>query len=318
MPPPPRRVPGFRRGSPTTRRTWPHGNRRQPTGARVRAPSRNRHRLPLRSIPRNVPWAKVARSTSGRLSPVHPARVGRDRRPVPHAVRDADGDRRICEGAMTGSSLATLLVLALTAAASPFSLIVFSLVLATDRGARNGFAFICGWVITVVLIGVVMIALGDASDAPTSTTPRKWFLALQLALGTVLIIMFIRRRLRGRPIEEPVEVPAKPEPAWQRRIATMRAPGALILGGATQTWPVMIAAGAEIARLDIPHGEGVLWMFLFALATTAGIVVLEILAIRHPGTAATRLNRIRAYVDNHRDSVVNWAYLLGGLFLVYR
>jgi len=94
--------------------------------------------------------------------------------------------------------------------------------------------------------------------------------------------------------------------------------GALVLGGATQTWPVMIAAGAEVARLDVPNAEALVWMILFAVATTAGIVVLEILAIRNPGTAATRLARIRAYVDNHRDSVINWAYLFGGLWLVYR
>jgi hypothetical protein len=237
---------------------------------------------------------------------------------VEHDERDADAERRIRDGPMTSSSLATLLVLALTAAASPFSLIVFSLVLATDRGARNGFAFICGWIITVVLIGVVMIAIGGATDAPTSETPREWFLALQLALGTMLIILFVRRRLRPRPIEEAVVEPAKPEPGWQRRIATMGPLGALVLGGATQTWPVMIAAGAEVARLDIPNAEALTWMILFAVATTAGIVVLEILAIRSPGTAASRLARIRAYVDNHRDSVINWAYLFGGLWLVYR
>ena len=220
---------------------------------------------------------------------------------------------------MTGSSLATLLVLALTAAVSPFSLIVFSLVLATDRGAKNGFAFICGWIITVVLIGVVMIAIGDAADVPTSQTPRKWFLALQLTLGTMLIILFVRRRLRGRPIEEPVAVlppsPSRPGNAGSPRCGH---PARVILGGATQTWPVMIAAGAEVARLDIPRAEAVLWMVLFAIATTAGIVVLEILAIRSPGSAASRLARIRTYVDNHRDSVINWAYLFGGLFLVYR
>jgi len=119
---------------------------------------------------------------------------------------------------MTGSSLVTLLVLALTAAASPFSLIVFSLVLATDRGAKNGFAFIIGWIITVILIGVVMVALGDAADVPSSRTPREWFLALQLALGTMLIILFVRRRARPhpQPIEAPVESP-KEEPGWQRR-----------------------------------------------------------------------------------------------------
>ena len=60
------------------------------------------------------------------------------------------------------------------------------------------------------------------------------------------------------------------------------------------------------------------WMVLFAVVTTAGIDVLEVLAIRSPGTAAERLDRIRAYVEQHRDSVVNWLVLFGGLFLVYR
>jgi len=219
---------------------------------------------------------------------------------------------------MTSSSLATLAVLALTAAISPFSLIVFSLVLATDRGPRNGIAFICGWIVTVIGIGAVMIALGGAVDAPTSRAPRKWFLALELALGTVLVILWIRRRFRPPLLPQKVEKPDKPQPAWQRKIATMGYLGAFVLGGATQTWPVMIAAGAEIARLDIPVAEAMSWMILFAIATTAGIVVLEILAIRSPGTAASRLDRIRTYVDEHRASVINWAYLLGGLFLVYR
>jgi hypothetical protein len=59
-------------------------------------------------------------------------------------------------------------------------------------------------------------------------------------------------------------------------------------------------------------------MFLFALATTAGIVVLEVLAWRSPDSAAERLGRIRAYVDGHRDAVLNWAFLIGGLWLFFR
>ncbi len=219
---------------------------------------------------------------------------------------------------MTGSSLITLLVLAATAAISPFSLIVFSLVLATDRGARNGVAFIIGWIITVVLIGAVMITVGSSIDVPTRSGSRKWFLAVQLALGTILILIWLRRRFRPRPHIVVTPKPPAEQPGWQRRIATMGYLGALVLGGATQTWPVMIAAGAELAKLDIPVAAAMGWMVLFAVVTTAGIDVLEVLAIRSPGTAAERLDRIRAYVEQHRDSVVNWLVLFGGLFLVYR
>jgi hypothetical protein len=239
--------------------------------------------------------------------------------PGGRSLGDSLHEARPGEVRMTGSSLLTLSLLALTAAASPFSLIVFSLVLATDRGPRNGVAFICGWIVTVVLIGGVMLALGGAVDVSTSSAPRKWFMALQLALGTMLIILWVRRRFhRGEPEPEKKVTPVKSEPAWQRRIATLGYGGAFVLGGLTQTWPVMIAAGIEVATLDIPVVGALVWVLLFAVATTAGIVTLEVLALRHPGSAASRLDRIRNYVEHHRDSVINWAYLLGGLVLGYR
>ncbi len=219
---------------------------------------------------------------------------------------------------MTGSELVSLLILAFTAAASPFSLIAFSLVLATDRGPKNGIAFICGWIVTVTMIGVVMSILGSGVEFKQSNTAGKWTLALQLALGVMLIVVWVRRRFRPKLTPEFKDVEPKAEPAWQRKIATMGYPGAFIAGGAVQTWPVMIAAAAEILRLDLGPAESLGWMFLFALSTTAGIVVLEVLAWRSPGSAADRLARLRGYIDAHRDSVVNWAFLLGGLWLLFR
>ena len=130
-------------------------------------------------------------------------------------------DRGRANNHVTSSALVSLLILALTAAVSPFSLVAFSLVLATDRGPRNGIAFICGWVTTVTLIGVVMSLIGENADVNSSNTAGKWTLALELAIGVVLILAWARRRFRPHEKKEVVEKPAKPEPAWQRHIATM-------------------------------------------------------------------------------------------------
>jgi hypothetical protein len=219
---------------------------------------------------------------------------------------------------MTGSTLGTLFVLALTAALSPFSLVAFSLVLATDRGPRNGVAFICGWVTTVALIGVAMAFLGSSVSVHSSNPAGKWTLALELALGVVLIAAWARRRYRPHEHKAVVDAAPKRAPAWQRRLSTMRYPGAFVAGGAVQTWPVMIAAAADILRLDLSPLTSFGWMLAFAVATTAGIVVLEVLAWRSPGSAADRLNRIRSYVDTHRDSAINAAYLVTGLVLFFR
>ena len=217
---------------------------------------------------------------------------------------------------MNSSTLSSLLVLAATAAASPFSLVAFGLVLATNRGPRNGFAFILGWVTTVVLIGIGTALIGGSTDVTSSNTPGAWTLALELALGVVLLVVWTRRRFRPKP--EPHAVVAKPQPAWQRKIDSMGYLGAFVLGGLVQTWPVMIAAAAEIVRTNLGAWESFLSMVGFAILTTAGIVILEVLAIREPGSAAARLDRMRTYIDDHRDSVINWAYLVGGLWLAFR
>ena len=85
-----------------------------------------------------------------------------------------------------------------------------------------------------------------------------------------------------------------------------------------QTWPVMIAAAGEILRLGLGAGASLAWMLAFAVLTTAGIMVLEVLAWRAPSSAVERLDRLRGYIANHRDSVINWLYLVAGLWLFFR
>ncbi len=152
----------------------------------------------------------------------------------------------------------------------------------------------------------------------SSNTAGKWTLALEMALGVVLIFLWARRRFRPHvKTQVVVEKPPKPEPAWQRHLATMHYPGAFVTGGAVQTWPVMIAAATTILRLDLSGAASLAWMFAFALSTTAGIVVLEVLAWRNPSSAVERLNELRSYIDSHRDSVINMLYLVGGLWLLF-
>ena len=226
---------------------------------------------------------------------------------------------------MNGNSLSGLGLLALTAALSPFSLVAFSLVLATDRGPRNGIAFIIGWITTISLVAVGVAALGSQVTFTTSSVPGQWTLAAELAIGVGMIAWWIRRRMSAKAAvatpgaaEVAVPVVEKPEPAWQKHLGTMKYPGAFLAGGLVQTWPVMLAGVAEILRANLGTTDTILTVLIFAVATTTGLIVLEVLAWRNPGSAAERLNRIRTYVDTHRESVVNWLLFVTGAWLVIR
>lgn len=82
------------------------------------------------------------------------------------------------------------------------------------------------------------------------------------------------------------------------------------------TWPVMIAAGAAILRPNLAGGQSCAWMFAFARLAVSGIVILEVLAWRSPESAVERLERLRSYISDHRDSVIDRTSLFGGLWLV--
>lgn len=236
---------------------------------------------------------------------------------------------------MTGGTWSTLAVLALTAAITPFGLIAFSLLLATPRGTKNGVAFILGWIATVIAIDVVCLVLGNAAEVDEGGAPGDVTLGIMIGLGSVLLMLWARRRIRHRlaipaavtpseldelgRLETPaVAEPAKPPPAWQRKMGSIGVVGAFVLGGALQPWPVMIAGGAEIAQVQIPTAEAIAVIVLFAVASAGGIIVLETMALRSPGSAAARLERIQNYVATHRDSVISWALLIGGLWLIGR
>ncbi len=142
-------------------------------------------------------------------------------------------------------------------------------------------------------------------------------LGFQIALGVVLLLMWFRRRLQGPGAQAAGSEP-KAEPAWQRRLDSIGYLGAFVLGGAVQTWPVMLGGVLEIAANDANTVSSLLALFVFACATATGIGILEVLAWRSPTSAPARLDRIRTYIDSHRFAVLNWIMLLGGVWLVGR
>lgn len=99
---------------------------------------------------------------------------------------------------MNASSQASLAVLALTAAASPYILIAFSLVPATERGTKNGVPFIAGWVTMVMAIGVAGLIIGGAANVSSGGSTSDAICGAEIASGVVVLTMW--RRDPARPV----------------------------------------------------------------------------------------------------------------------
>ena len=201
-----------------------------------------------------------------------------------------------------------LLLIGLGITLEPFPLIAFLLILSSEKGTRKGLAFILGWLAClVVVIGAVILLTGGKPPAP-ATAPSTAVLAIKLALGVVLILYAVRReRRRGRPREAP---------AWMARLDGFSALSAAGLAAFLQPWALVAAGAATVAQAKLSSAASYLALMAFCLLATSSFLYLELYATFAPAAAGARLDRMRTWLDTHRDQLIIGISLLLGLWLV--
>jgi threonine/homoserine/homoserine lactone efflux protein len=200
-----------------------------------------------------------------------------------------------------------LLLIGLGITLEPFPLTAFILILSAEKGTRKGLAFILGWLAClVVVIAAVVLVTGGKPPAP-STAPSTAALAVKLALGIVLIGFAVRQRRRmGRP--------RKP-PTWIARLDRLSLWAAAGLAAFLQPWTLVAAGAATVTQAKLSNAADYLTLMLFILLATASFLYLELYAVFAPAAAGARLERLRTWLDTHRDQVIIVLSLLLGFWL---
>jgi threonine/homoserine/homoserine lactone efflux protein len=200
-----------------------------------------------------------------------------------------------------------LLLIGLGITLEPFPLTAFILILSAEKGTRKGLAFILGWLAClVVVIAAVVLVTGGKPPAP-NTAPSTAALAVKLALGILLIGFAVRQRRRmGRP--------RKP-PTWMARLDRLSPWAAAGLAAFLQPWALVAAGAATVTQAKLSGAADYLTLMLFVLLATASFLYLELYAVFAPAAAGARLERLRTWLDTHRDQVIIVLSLLLGFWL---
>jgi threonine/homoserine/homoserine lactone efflux protein len=201
-----------------------------------------------------------------------------------------------------------LLGLGLIITLEPLPLIGFILVLSTPRGRRNGLGFIAAWVLCLVAIIVATLSLTEGHPPATRSTPAAAAAFANLALGFVLL--YIGWRVNRLPPDRP-----RKEPTWTKKIDQMSVWGASALGVLLQPWPLVAAAAATVVEAKISTTATVVVLVLFCLVATSSIATMEIYALASPEAARDRLDRLRAWLERHRDRGIVILSVSVGLWL---
>jgi hypothetical protein len=174
-----------------------------------------------------------------------------------------------------GGAIGDLLPSALGVAISPVPIIAAVLMLMSARATRTAPAFAAGWVLGLVVVGVVVLLVAnpaDVSGGGSGSTASGW---IKIVLGVLFLAMAVAQwRKRPAPGEQAAL------PGWMAAVDTMPPARAAAIGGALaalnpKNLALTLAGTLSIAQAGLSTGGSAVALGVFVLVgslTVAGPV----------------------------------------------
>jgi hypothetical protein len=181
-----------------------------------------------------------------------------------------------------------MVVLGLSVAVtSPVSIVTVIVMLGLPRGKRRAFAFVAGWVLGIVAIGILTITVLHGQDfRSTQTTPSRTVSAVEVAIG-LLLVAWGAVKLRRRD----TRVKAATPPAWLDRFGRTNWLIGVVVGAVMLTYSITVVAASEILKANIDKTDEAVALLVFALASLATILAPIVYVLVAPERSDETLER---------------------------
>ena len=202
-------------------------------------------------------------------------------------------------------------LLALVMGLSPLAVLASVLLLTVERGTAKAAAYAVGWVVATSLVGVATIAVDSWAEMPpgnSASTASAW---LDVALGVILVVLAIRRRVRGAS--------GTTEPSWMRKLDSMSPVVALGFGLFMPPYVLAVAGANNIVRSSQSDGTSsvVLAVVVFTIVASVGVLVPLALAV-FSSRSDEVLARWRTWLMANWPRLVVWLLAAIGVYLVVK
>jgi apolipoprotein N-acyltransferase len=207
------------------------------------------------------------------------------------------------------SLIVHMVIVGLAIALAPLPILTFILTLASRRGRAGGWAFLFGWLLSLVVVMWVAVAITGGQGIRANTSPNTVTFAIYVALGVGLVVYGYRRRRKE-------QTSSAVSGRLTGRIESINLWGALALGMLIQPW-VLVAAGATaIAQAKLAAPTTVIAMSTFCILASSVLLAIQLYGVRYPKDATERLAKLRSWLERHSDPVVVWASFIVGMYLM--
>jgi hypothetical protein len=192
-----------------------------------------------------------------------------------------------------------LLPLAIVCALSPWAIVAVILMLASARPS-NSVAWLAGWTLSTFGVGVLIVLFFGGYDYSTSGSPSTVACVVQVVLG-VLLLVAAARFWAHRPARTG-KLPK--EPGWMARIGKMKPIWAFLIGAFWINTTLVVAAGVDTLRAELPTSESLAVFAAFTLVTISVQAALILYAYLLPERADVGLRRIREWITRNQQAAL--------------
>ena len=209
--------------------------------------------------------------------------------------------------------LSHLLIIGLATAVEPVQVLTFIAVLSSTHGIRSGWAFLVGWLASLLTVSLLTwVAAARISKYASDVTQRRGVrqatLIVEVAVGFCLLLYALYRVRRH------------PGPVHPSRIgapdATLTTTHAVVVGLLIPPWPLIIAGAVDVLRSEVGVAQSLIAMAVFVAAATSTIAAMQLWAIRSPKSSMDHLARVRAWMEPHSEHLVTIIAVLVGVWLL--
>lgn len=202
-----------------------------------------------------------------------------------------------------------LILIGAAIALEPIPLIGYILLRGTEGGNWKGYGFIAGWLLTLVLIIVLMMAVTGGKPLKQGSTPSTSTLVIKIILGCGLLVVAWRQRARrGRS--------TRAMPAWMTKLDRVNFAGAMGASFLLQPWLLVAAGAATATGADLSSPVTVAVLACYCLLATSTYLAMQAYGVLSPEAARTRLDGFRQFLTDHRDQVIIVLCVVVGLWLI--
>jgi Sap-like sulfolipid-1-addressing protein len=214
-----------------------------------------------------------------------------------------------------GTLIAEVAALGLAVAfTSPISVVTVIALLSMPSGRRRSIAFLCGWLVGIVVIGAIMVFVLHGQDfGSRSSTPSRAASALEVLLGSVLLVWAVRAYRRREPSGG-----GGSTPGWLSRIERIHWLIAAAVGAFMLSYGLSLAAASEILKANVSRFDAAVALAVFAVTSIVTVAAPIVAVLVAPERSEQRLETWKSWLLGNSRAVALIVLILVAAALIVR